>query len=117
MFKEQIIELRRERNLTQEDVSNKLKIAKSTYIKYEKGTQSPQLEIIDKIAELYGITTPEVISANAQKPTLSDQLLSKLSLINQLEDDEKKSLIMVIEGMIFRHQNISLKNQFSLKES
>ena len=113
MFKERIIELRKDRNLTQEGVANSLKIAKSTYIKYEKGTQSPQLELIEKIAELYGITASEVISSSESVPSLSDQLMSKLSLINQLEDDEKKSLIMVIEGMIFRHQNMTLKKQFS----
>ncbi|NRA86933.1 MAG: helix-turn-helix transcriptional regulator [Rhizobiales bacterium] len=113
MFKERIIELRKNRKLTQEDVANNLKIAKSTYIKYEKGTQSPQLELIDKIAELYGITASEVISKDSSAPKLNDQLISKLNLITQLEDDEKKSLIMVIEGMVFRNQNMALKKQFS----
>lgn len=59
MIKERIKELRSSRNLTQEDVANAMKIAKSTYIKYEKGTQSPQLETIEVMAKFYGVDISE----------------------------------------------------------
>ncbi|AAW87652.1 transcriptional repressor rstR [Aliivibrio fischeri ES114] len=111
MIKERIKELRSSRNLTQEDVANAMKIAKSTYIKYEKGTQSPQLETIEVMAKFYGVDISEFF--DEKKPDLDLQLMSKLELINQLEKDEKESIILMIEGLIFRRQNINLSKRLA----
>lgn len=111
MIKERIKELRSSRNLTQEDVANAMKIAKSTYIKCEKGTQSPQLETIEVMAKFYGVDISEFF--DEKKPDLDLQLMSKLELINQLEKDEKESIILMIEGLIFRRQNINLSKRLA----
>lgn len=101
-----IKKLRDGRNLSQEDVAKALKIAKSTYIRYEKGTQSPQLETIEEIAKFYGVDVYELICV--KEPTLNSRLRSKLSLIEKLNDEEKESVILLIEGLIFRRQNLDL---------
>ncbi|MFZ3423504.1 helix-turn-helix domain-containing protein [Vibrio harveyi] len=106
MIGEQIKSLRESRNLKQEDVANAINIAKSTYIKYEKGTQSPQLETVEKIAKLYGVAVCELIGG--QKPSLDEQLISKMELISQLDEDEKKSIMLMIDGLVYRRQNIEL---------
>lgn len=111
MLNERIKDLRLSRNLTQEDVANAVKIAKSTYIKYEKGTQSPQLETIEVIAKFYGVNISEFFEE--KRPELDLQLMSKLELISQLENDEKESIILMIEGLIFRRQNINLSKRLS----
>ncbi|MDA0153785.1 helix-turn-helix transcriptional regulator [Vibrio gigantis] len=106
MLCEQIKRLRESRNLNQEDVAKSISIAKSTYIKYEKGTQSPQLEIVEKLSNLYGVTLSEIIGN--EKPELDDQLTSRMALIKELSEEEKKSIMLVIDGLIYRHQNIEL---------
>ena len=111
MFKDKIKQLRKDRNLNQEDVAVAVEITKPTYIKYEKGTQSPQLATIEKLAKFYGVTAQELISD--VQPDLDEKLITKLNLIKQLEDNEKDSIILVIEGIIFRHQSMSLNKKFA----
>ncbi|PSU20265.1 transcriptional regulator [Photobacterium phosphoreum] len=111
MINEQIKRLRLSRILNQEDVANALNIAKSTYIKYEKGNQSPQVETVEKIAKFYGVNINELIEG--KEPDINEKLLSKLELINELEINEKNSIILMIEGLIFRRQNIELSKKLS----
>ncbi|PMM24930.1 helix-turn-helix domain-containing protein [Vibrio lentus] len=108
MISVQIKDLRDSRNLSQDEVAKALGMAKSTYIKYEKGTQSPQLETIEEIANFYGVTVEELITT--ESPTINSRLLSKLNLIEKLNEEEKESIILMIEGLIFRRQNLDLSN-------
>ena len=87
MFKDKIKSLREERKLTQEDVAQSIGTTKTTYIKYEKGSQSPQLNTVEKIANFYGINIKELVSES--KPTIDEKLISKLNSIAKLNDKGK----------------------------
>ncbi|WP_226088518.1 helix-turn-helix domain-containing protein [Vibrio bathopelagicus] len=87
MFEDKIKWLREGRKMRQEDVAKAIGITKSTYIKYEKGTQSLQLEVVEKIARLYGVSVSELVGG--EKPSLNEQLNSRMELIDKLEDEEK----------------------------
>jgi transcriptional regulator with XRE-family HTH domain len=106
MIGEKIKFLRESRKMRQEDVAVAINITKSTYIKYEKGTQSPQLEVVERIAKLYGVSVCELIGG--QEPSLDEQLTSRMELIGKLDEDEKKSIMLMIDGLIYRRQNIEL---------
>jgi len=109
MIGEKIKALRESKKMRQEDVANYINITKSTYIKYEKGTQSPQLEIVERIAKLYGVSACELVGD--QKPSLDEQLASKMELINNLNQEEKKSIMLIIDGLIYRRRNIELADK------
>jgi putative transcriptional regulator len=47
-----LIETRKKKGYTQEDMANKLNIARTTYTGYENGNFSPSLEIAIKIKEI-----------------------------------------------------------------
>lgn len=49
-------ELRKADNLTQEEISKKLNIAKSTYCGYELGISEPSLETLIKLADYYDVS-------------------------------------------------------------
>ena len=61
MLPERIKILRVEKNWTQLEVSQKLKIGRSTYIGYEKGTSQPSNEMIIVLANLYNVTTDYIL--------------------------------------------------------
>ncbi len=46
---------------TQSEVADKLKISKSTIISYEKYKSTPDIEMAQKLAELYGMTVDNII--------------------------------------------------------
>ena len=52
VFKHRIIEARKENNLSQRQVAEKLKISKSTIASYETGRTEPDLETLGKIGRI-----------------------------------------------------------------
>lgn len=110
MFKDKIKSLRLARNLNQEDVATAIGTTKTTYIKYEKGTSSPLLSTIEKIAKFYGVSAQEIVSD--EEPDIDERLKTKLSLIKQLGEKEKESIIMMIESVAFRYQTAILNKKF-----
>ncbi len=55
-FAERVKLVRTNKGLTQEDIANALKIGRSTFCQYEKGTRKPDLPTIIKISEYLGIS-------------------------------------------------------------
>ncbi|WP_315071093.1 helix-turn-helix transcriptional regulator [uncultured Clostridium sp.] len=49
--------LRKEADLTQEELSSKLRISRSAYSHYESGTHEPPLALLSIIADFYGVST------------------------------------------------------------
>lgn len=56
-IKERMKELRKERNLRQEDIAVELGIAITTYCRYELGMRDPTLTVLCRMADYYGVTT------------------------------------------------------------
>lgn len=56
-IKERMKELRKERNLRQEDIAVELGIAITTYCRYELGMRDPTLAVLCRMADYYGVTT------------------------------------------------------------
>lgn len=52
--------LRSKKDLTQEEVADKLKMPLNTYVRYENDLRKPRLENATKIASFYGITAEEL---------------------------------------------------------
>ncbi len=56
MFGNRLTELRKQRNLTQNDMAKLLGVARTTYSSYEQGRRTPDVEIQNKIADYFGVT-------------------------------------------------------------
>ena len=52
-----LIELRREKNLTQQQVADYLKIDRSNYSKYERGKLEISIYMIRELAKLYNVSS------------------------------------------------------------
>lgn len=56
MFGDRLKELRKNNNLTQEDIGNLCGVAKNTVSSWEKNINQPSFEILAKLAEYFGVT-------------------------------------------------------------
>jgi len=56
-------QLRREKNLTQEQLGEKLGVSNKTVSRWENGNYMPPVEMLQAMSELYGITINEILSA------------------------------------------------------
>ena len=60
-FSEKLKQLRKDCNLTQEQVAIKLKIKRSTYANYEQGIREPDFEMLKNICTLFDCTSDYLI--------------------------------------------------------
>ena len=60
MFKENLVQLRKLRKLTQEDVSRKLGVSRQTVARWESGDSTPDLERGKRLADLLGVSLDDL---------------------------------------------------------
>lgn len=56
MFKNRLKELRSEKGLTQRELANLIKLSPSTIAMYEAGQRTPDPEILQKLADYFGVS-------------------------------------------------------------
>ena len=61
-FADNLIELRKLNNLSQEDIAEKIGISRQTLSKYETGESLPDIERCKQLADLFGVTMDDLIS-------------------------------------------------------
>ena len=64
---EKLYELRRTKNLSQENVADKLNVTRQTISKWERNQSTPDFDKIMPLCELYGITPNELLSENNEE--------------------------------------------------
>ena len=60
-FAEIIVKLRKEKNLTQQDIANKLHITDKAVSKWERGLSYPDITSISKLANILGVESSYLI--------------------------------------------------------
>ena len=97
MFSEKLIELRKKNKDTQESLAKQLHVSRSLIAKWEQGRAYPNMEYVEKIAELYNVTINEVVDnkelRNEFDKTVTKNKILKLSLFSILS-------LMIILGFL-----------------
>lgn len=61
-FHEKLLELRKQKNLTQEELSENLFVSRTAISKWESGRGYPSIDSLKAIAEFFGVTIDELLS-------------------------------------------------------
>ena len=70
---EKLFELRKSKNLTQDDVAEKLNVTRQTVSKWETNQSTPDFDKIVPLCDLYGITPNELLSVGNGESTNANQ--------------------------------------------
>jgi transcriptional regulator with XRE-family HTH domain len=96
--------IREQKNLKQIEVANYIGVDKSAYSKIEKGVRSLAVEELQKMAQLFDMTTDQIINydgAIPQEITLEDKTeLEQIKLIQQLEEEDKQTIFKLVDKML-----------------
>lgn len=107
-FGTNLAKIRKNKNLTQDELSNISKINASQIRKYETDASIPSITIAAKLAIALGTSTDELIFDNgkrvANKRILDKDLLEKFEKIMELNDEDIKTARNMLDGLIIRHQ-------------
>ena len=110
---EKIRQVRESKGMSQKEVALTLIMNPSQYSKIENGKVDPQFSSIEKIANALGVDIADMFNSNkviTDIDSFDKSLVEKIQLIEQLEENQKKSIFSIIDMAIY---NIKLKQTLS----
>ncbi|OEH53154.1 hypothetical protein AQ616_17900 [Oceanobacillus sp. E9] len=72
-FQNRLIELRKSKRKTQEDISKIIGITRPAYTAYERGTRTPDYEILKALANFYNVTIDYLLGHSDQPHLTEDE--------------------------------------------
>jgi transcriptional regulator with XRE-family HTH domain len=96
--------IREEKNLKQIEVATHINVDKSAYSKIEKGSRALTVDELQKMAQLFNMTTDQVINYDGKMPkevVIEDKsAVEQMRLIQQLDEDDKQTIFKLIDKML-----------------
>lgn len=85
-FSNQIKQLRKNRKINQEELAKIVDVGRTSVGKWENGNNYPTVEVLDKLATYFGVTTDYLLGRNelptTQRNSLDFKMLEKFNLLN-----------------------------------
>ncbi len=86
-------ELRKEKQLTQEQLAEQLSVTARTVSRWENGNNLPDLSILVELSEFYGVDIREIIDGERMQTEMNEDMKETLSKVADYTDAEKAKLI------------------------
>lgn len=115
-FPQRLATLRKEKNLTQKALAEKVSVHLTQIQRYENGTTQPTLEIIKKLAIALSVSADTLIFDKDERSP-DDALKLQFEAVSQFDDEDKQLAQGLLEGLILKHQaKQSMKRQMAAKK-
>lgn len=101
-FGDRLKELRIEKRMTQEELANQFFLNKSSVSRYERNQQVPELELLQKIADFFEVTTDYLLGKSTvksyeQEKELFNQFKEALEELGMYNEDGLEKLKLAIK--------------------
>lgn len=94
---ERLLKLRKDKNLSQEEVANILKVTRQTVSKWELDQSLPDFDKIVPLCKLYEISTDELLTGNKKE----EVIVEKTEDEKELDKRKKRTLGLVIGILLY----------------
>ena len=91
-------ELRKEKGLTQEQAAERLNVSNRTVSRWETGTNMPDISLLLEIAELYGVSIPELIDGERKSEKMNEEVKEVARKMSDYAETEKATILKNITG-------------------
>lgn len=98
-----LIGLRRERDLTQQEMADAIGVHVNQVRRYEAGATQPSLDVLKKIAIAMSVTIDSLVF-NSDERGPDERLKLQFEAINQFDEEDRQLAQGVLEGLILKHQ-------------
>lgn len=85
-----IKELRKEQNLTQEELAEKFNVARRTVSRWETGRNMPDLDILIEMADFYDVDLREILDGERKSEKMNEELKETVLKVAEYSNEEKK---------------------------
>ena len=86
-------ELRKEKNLTQEKLAEKLNVTSRTVSRWETGVNLPDLSLLVELADFYGVDIREIIDGERKSETMEPETKETLLKVSDYAAADKKRTV------------------------
>ena len=94
-------ELRKEKNLTQEQFAEKLGISNRTVSRWETGSNMPDISLLTEIAEFYDVSIPELINGERKSEKMKEDVKEVADKMADYAVTEKTNMIKSVRNQSF----------------
>lgn len=91
-----IAEIRKEKDMTQTDLANKLGITDRAISKWENGRGLPDISLLQNLSEILGITITELLSGERNGENKAEQIIIESLNVNQKQFKKITQGIMLL---------------------
>ncbi len=107
-----LITLRKEKNLTQQEMADKIGLHVNQVRRYESGSAQPSLEALKKIAVALSVTIDSLVFGEGERGPDEDLRL-QFEAISSMSPEEKQIIKALLDGMIIKHQTRKMVSNLS----
>ena len=98
-------ELRKQKELTQEQLAEKLGVARRTVSRWETGNNMPDLDILVELSDLYSVDLREILSGERKNESMDPELKETILKVADYSGEEKTRMLrrmhwLFIAGLI-----------------
>ena len=94
-------ELRKEKNLTQEQFAEQLGISNRTVSRWETGNNMPDISLLTEIAEFYDVSIPELINGERKSEKMKEDVKEVADKMADYAVTEKTNMIKSVRNQSF----------------
>jgi transcriptional regulator with XRE-family HTH domain len=102
-----IVQLRKERNLTQKELASIVGVHFSHMSRYERGISLPSIDVVKKLAQMFHVSTDYLLFGESQAMVRADivdhELLQQFERISRMSEREKTAVKTILEAVILKH--------------
>lgn len=102
-IQQRLIALRRERDLTQQEMADAIGVHVNQVRRYEAGSTQPSLDALKKIAVAMSVTIDSLVFDEEERGP-DEQLRLQFEAISHLAPEEKLVVKELLDGMIIKYQ-------------
>lgn len=100
-----IKELRKERNLTQEDLADKFYVSRRTVSRWETGSNLPDIDLLMKLADFFNVDIREILEGKRKDINMEQETKETVIMVNEYNKEKFKrtkiiTLVFLMIGII-----------------
>lgn len=102
-FSKRLSAIRKARDLTQQQLAQKVGISLIQIHRYEAGSSHPTLDVIRKLAVTLGVSADALLFDTHERQP-DEELRLQFEAISQFSQEEKKVVKTLLDSLILKHQ-------------
>lgn len=98
-FGQRMIQVRKEKNMSQEQLAKALKATPTTIGRYERDEVKPSIEVALKIAQVLEVSL-DYLTGYSKTALKDKKMIERINTILSLEEKDREGILYAIDGLI-----------------